>query len=276
MNEYSDYDSVTIKNGSKQVFRILIVVPIGKNMIIHKVTISKELLSLLPEKERVLFIQIGHLANELTILTKLLIYAHTDSNVDAIRKAYTMQASVVSRICTGKIFEGWRLLESSLFASGLSKKYEAKLSPLGSEVLKKLKKYFRKKNLISEIRNRFSFHNPSFEDVRNLLASIPEEAELTMYLGTQVANSNYYLSEEIISRAMLACVPSDSLEQAMDRMHKELSDVSGWLVEFCGHCMVALSEEHWGQRKQDLLIEEIDVQSQGNIRDFTIPFFVER
>ena len=245
-------------------------------MVIHKVTISKEQLNLLPEKERVFFIQIGHLANELTILTKLLIYAHSDSEIDAVRKAYTTQASVISRICIGKIFEGWRLLESSLFASGLSKKYETKLSPTGSESLKKLKKYFGKKNIISEIRNRFSFHNPSFEEVRDLLASIPEEAELAMYLGTQVANSNYYLSEEIISRAMLTCVASQSLEHAMDKMHKELSEVSVWLVEFCGHCMVALSDEHWSQCKEDLRLEQISVKSQGNIRDFTIPFFVER
>jgi len=260
-------------------FRLWLTLSLGqreKGMVIYKVTISKEQLSLFPETERVLFIQIGHLANELTILTKLLIYAHKDSEIDAIRKAYTTQAAVISRICIGKIFEGWRLLESSLFASGLSKKYEAKLPPAGSEALKKLKKYFGKKNLVSEIRNRFSFHNPSFEEVRDLLASIPQEAELTMYLGTQVANSNYYLSEEIISRAMLACIASESLAHAMDRMHKELSEVSGWLVEFCGHCMVALSEEHWSQCKEDLLLEEINVQSQGNIRDFTIPFFVER
>jgi len=259
-------------------FRFWLTLSLGqkeKGMVIHKVTISKEQLSLFPEKERVLFIQIGHLANELTILTKLLIYAHKDSEIDAIRKAYTTQASVISRICIGKVFEGWRLLESGLFASGLSKNYEAKLSPAGSEALKKLKKYFGKKNLISDIRNRFSFHNPSFEEVRDLLASIPQEAELTMYLGTQVANSNYYLSEEIISRAMLACIASDSLAHAMDKMHKELSEVSGWLVDFCGHCMVALSEEHLRQCKENLLLEEINVQSQGNIRDSTIPFFVE-
>jgi len=78
-------------------------------MVIHKVTISKKQLSFPPEKEKVLFVQIGHLANELTILTKLLIFADTDSKLDAIRKAYTMQASVISRICIGKIFEGWRL-----------------------------------------------------------------------------------------------------------------------------------------------------------------------
>jgi len=245
-------------------------------MIIHKITVSKKQLSLFPEKERVLFIQIGHLANELTTLTKLLIYAHADSNVDVIKKAYTMQASVIARICIGKIFEGWRLLEGSLFASSLSKKYEPKLSRAGSEALKNLKGYFGKKNLISEIRNRFSFHNPSFRDIKNLFDSILEEAELHLYLGTQHANSNYYLSEEIISRAMLNCVDSNSLPQAMDRMHKELSEVSGWLVEFCGHCMVALSEEYWGQCKQDLIVEKINVKSQGNIGEFTIPFLVER
>lgn len=245
-------------------------------MIIHKVIVSKKHLSLLPEKERVLFIQIGHLANELTTLTKLLIYAYADSDSDVIRKAYTMQASVIARICIGKIFEGWRLLEGSLFASSLSKKYEGKLSRAGSEALQNLKRYFGKKNLISEIRNRFSFHNPSFVDIKDLLGSIPEEAELHLYLGTQHANSNYYLSEEIISRAMLSYVGSDNLQQAMDRMHKELSEVSGWLVEFCGHCMVAIADEHWRQCKQDLIVEEINVKSQGNVREFIIPFFVER
>ena len=82
-------------------------------MIIHKVVITKQQLSLFPEKERVLLIQIGHLANELTTLTKLLIYAHTDSSIDVVRKAYTMQASVIARICIGKVFEGWRLLEAA-------------------------------------------------------------------------------------------------------------------------------------------------------------------
>jgi hypothetical protein len=245
-------------------------------MIIHKVVISKKQLTLFPEKERVLFIQIGHLANELTILMKLLIYAHTNSSFDVVRKAYTMQASVIARICIGKIFEGWRLLESNLFASSLSKKYEAKFSRAGSQALQNLKKYFGKKNLISEIRNRFSFHNPPFEDIKDLLDSIPEEAELHMYLGTEQANNNYYLSEEIISRAMLNYVESNNLQQAMDRMYKELIEVSGWLVEFCGHCMVALSEEYWGQRGQDLVVEEINVESQGKIGEFTIPFFVER
>ena len=245
-------------------------------MIIHKVTVSKRQLSLFPEKERVLFIQMGHLANELTTLTKLLIYVDTSSNVDVIKKANTMQGSVIARICIGKIFEGWRLLQGNFFETALSKKYEAKLSKAGSKALQNLKAYFGKRNLISKIRNKFSFHNPSFSVIKDLLGSIPEEAELHLYLGTQHANSNYYLSEEIVSRAMLNYVESNGLPQAMDRMYKELSEVGGWLVEFCGHCMVALSEEYWGQCKQDLIVEKINVKSQGNIREFTIPFFVER
>lgn len=245
-------------------------------MIIYKLTVTKKQLNLFPEKERILFIQIGHLANELTILTKLLIYAHTDSDREIIRRAYTTQASLIARICIGKLSEGWRLLEDNLFASKLSRKYETKLSEYGSEALQNLKKYFGKKNLISKIRNKFSFHNPSSEDIKKRLGSIPDEAELHLYLGTEVANSNYYLSEEIISTAMLNCVESDTLQQAMDRMYKELLEVSGWFVEFCGHCMVALSEEYWGQHKHKLTVEQIYVKSQGNVRDFTIPFFVER
>jgi len=77
-------------------------------MIIYKLTVNKKQLNLFPEKERILFIQIGHLANELTILTKLLIYAHTDSDMEIIRKAYTTQASLIARIFIGKLSEGFR------------------------------------------------------------------------------------------------------------------------------------------------------------------------
>jgi hypothetical protein len=163
-----------------------------------------------------------------------------------------------------------------LFASSLSKKYEAKLPMAGYQALQNLKRYFGRKNLISEIRNRFSFHNPSFEDIKNLLDSIPEEAELHMYLGAEQANSNYYLSEEVISRAMLKYVDSNNLKQAIEKMYKELIEVSGWFIKFSGHFLVALAEEHWGQEIQHLVVEKIDVESEGKIEEITIPFFVER
>ena len=141
--------------------------------------------------------------------------------------------------------------------------------------MQNLKAYFAKKNLVSQIRNKFSFHNPSSRDIKDLIDSMPEETELYLYLGTEHANSNYYLSEEVISRAMLNYVESNTPQEAMDRIYEELTKLSGWFVEFCGHCMVALAEEHWGDYK-NLVVEQIDVKSQGKIGEFTIPFFLER
>jgi hypothetical protein len=245
-------------------------------MIIYRLTVSKKQLNLFPEKERIFFIQMGHLANELTTLTKILICANAETEIQIMKRAYTTQTSIIARICIGKVYEGWRLFQDYFFSSQLAKKYEAKLSQSGQENLQKLKKYFGKKNLICEIRNKFSFHNPSSQDIKNQLELIPDEADLDLYIGTQHANSNYYLSEEIISRAMLNYVESTSLQQAMDTMYKEFIEVSGWFVEFCGHCMVAMCDEYWRQDPRQLRIEHIHVKSEGNVKDFKIPFYVEK
>jgi hypothetical protein len=182
-------------------------------MDISKLTLSKKHLDLFPEKERILFIQLAHLSIEITVLTKLLIFSNKKSEDEAIRKVSTMQSSLIARISIGKQYEAWRLLEKNFFASKLSRKYESKLNKDGIEALQKLKIYFGQKNLISDIRNNFSFHYPSFDQIKKQLKGIPAETEFQLYLGNEHANCNYYMAEEIISNAMLNYVKKTLVSQ---------------------------------------------------------------
>ena len=153
-------------------------------MNIGKLTLTKKHLDLLPEKERVFFIQLAHLSNEITVLTKLLILSNNKSETEVINKAYAMQSSLIARMSIGKLYEAWRLLEKNFFASKLSKEYEPKLSEDGLKALQNLKKYFGKSNLISDIRNNFSFHNPSFDEIKKQLKAIPDDTEFQLFLGS--------------------------------------------------------------------------------------------
>jgi hypothetical protein len=242
-------------------------------MDIKKITISKKQFNLLPEKEKVFFVQLGHLQNEINTLVKLLLFSEGKYDTDVIKKAYTMQKSLIARMSIGKLHEGWNLLQKSFFGSGLSKKYEPKLPLQGQKSLKALKKYFGGKNLISDIRNNFSFHSPSLDEIEKQISAIPEDTEFQLFLGEDYATTNYYMAEEIVLNAMLNHVKKTTLQDAMNEIFSDLAKVSGWFVGFSGHCMVVLLDEFMGPDK--LKMESIEVESQGKIKDITIPFFVE-
>ncbi|MCK5708755.1 MAG: hypothetical protein KAI43_13995 [Candidatus Aureabacteria bacterium] len=244
-------------------------------MNIEKLTLTKKHLDLLPEKERVFFIQLAHLSNEITVLTKLLILSNSTSKTEVINKAYAMQSSLIARMSIGKLYEAWRLLKINFFASKLSKKYEPKLAKDGLHSLQKLKKYFGKNNLISDIRNNFSFHYPSFDEIKKQLDAIPDETEFQLFLGNAYANNNYYIAEEILFNAMLNYVKKTTLQDAMVDIFDDLSQVSDWFILFAQHCMTSFLEEFMGEIKDTLKTQTLNVKSQGNIYKLKIPYFVD-
>lgn len=246
-------------------------------MNIQKLYLTKDHLSLFPEKERVFFILLGHLANEISVLTKLMILSENRSETEVVRKAYSMQASIIARIIIGKLYESWVLLEMNFFKSKLSKQYESKLTNDGQQALRNLKKYFGKKNLIKSIRNNFSFHYPSFDEINKQLKAIPNDTNFQFFLGECNANTNYYMSEEVISNLMLNQVKSKdtTLQDAMFDVFQDLTQVSEWFVTFSGDCMITLSEEFLGKVKDKLKLQTIEVESQGNIWETKIPFFLD-
>ena len=187
--------------------------------------ISKRQLYTIPEEERTLMILLGHLSNETNILHKLLIFCQTEVDSDIVRKAHTSQALLIARIYVGKLFEGWRMLGKIFFASKLSKEYEPLLSETGKSALNNLKQYFGKKNLIEEVRNSYSFHYTS-EEVAEQLNLFDDDTVFETFVANDIANSLNYLSEEIVSRAMLNRIDSKNDFTAMTRFMDELLEVS--------------------------------------------------
>lgn len=244
-------------------------------MKIEKITITRNQLNLLPEKERVFFVQLGHFANELSVLIKLLVFSENKSDIEVVKKAYFMQESIVVRLSAGKLFEGWQLLQKNYFATKLSKKYDKILPINGQKVLSNLKKYFGTKNVIADIRNNFSFHNPSFDEVSKQLKAIPNNTEFELFIGEDYASTNYYMAEQIISNTMLNYVKKSTLQQAMNEIIKDLAEVSSWFLPFCRYIMLTFLDEFVGPSNEKLKLEEIEMKTEGYIKEITIPFFVK-
>jgi hypothetical protein len=100
-----------------------------------KVTISAEELKKVPRDEYVLFTLLQLLVSEILLLQKLLILCPKHDAHPVIQTANNHQILTVLRLLAGKVFEGWELIRTKFFGTGISKRYEELLTQEGKMCL---------------------------------------------------------------------------------------------------------------------------------------------
>jgi hypothetical protein len=243
-------------------------------MKVYEIPISNQQLNLIPADERLFFIQIGHLANELSTLNKLLVFvSNTTGTTELERRARNSQALLLVRLCSGKLFEGWQMLQRDYFGSKLSKEYEGLLDESGKKSLAEIKRYFSKSNLIKDIRENFAFHYPS-DDLRSQLQHTKNAGTLYIYLGKTHGNSFYSFAEVLVGSAMLSKVEGADPQQAMDAVFADPTNAIKWFLAFIGSCMIILVEKYFGTTLDALGTNTIEIPNTKKWKDVQVPFFL--
>ena len=243
-------------------------------MDVYEIKITKAQLQSLPEAERVLVLQFGHVCNELSFLNKLLLMV-SDTKTDSLeKKAMVAQAMIVIRLYIGKVFEAWRMLERDYFGSQLSKSLEATLDAEGKNSLQAIKTYFGKKNLLSSIRNNFSFHYWA-EHLPKAMNAFDDSREFQLILGGAYANTLHKYSEEFVTVAMLETSGESEPQAAMDKVVGDLVSVGGKMIDFLGHGLAAVFQNRLGKSWEDFEYTVHNIEPKENIEKFKVPFFFQ-
>src|SRR5437867_10946503 len=91
---------------------------------LYKFSVPRAKLAVMPDWERNLFIMLGHIANELEILRRLIVWSQNhDEQREIPRRFYTAQTMCIGRILTGRLSEMWELLHKCYFNKA-SKEYD--------------------------------------------------------------------------------------------------------------------------------------------------------
>jgi hypothetical protein len=145
-------------------------------MQIKQVQLSKSDFEKMPERERLAILLLGHFANEINILSKLLIMSSNrmgDHNT-AERRAHHSQTLVIGRLFAGKLFEGWNVIKAQYFGTKLSREYTPLLDDKAKAALDNLKTYFSNaKNPIRRVRNKLASHYDE-DVVKEAFSRVPE------------------------------------------------------------------------------------------------------
>lgn len=241
-------------------------------MDVYEITITKAQLQSLPNVERVLVLQFGHVSNELTFLNKLLLMVSDTRTNGLENKAMAAQAMIVIRLYIGKVFEAWRMLERDYFGSPLSKTLDAALDPEGKNSLQVVKTYFGKKNLLSSIRNDFSFHYWA-KHLPKAMNAFDESRKFKLILGEAYANTLHKYSEDFVTVAMLEASGESEPQAAIDKVVGDLVSIGGKMNNFLLHGLAAVFLNRLGKSWEDFEYIVHKIEPTQNIEKFKVPFF---
>ena len=235
-------------------------------------TISKQALMDIPAKERDFFLLAGHFANEVIFLSKLLVITQDQASEKIPAKAELTQALFVHKTLAGKLYEGWQMIRKYYFGTAISKDYHELLEKDAQEAIKQLNRYFGKGNLISKVRNSYSFHYSS-DKIDPTLKEMEDGDEFDMYIAEQHINSLYYVAESVINKAMLQELESNDLQTSFDKLYQDTVEVHRLLLTFIHNFMKVAAGRHFVKTESNPVLEEIEIDL-PSLEELRLPFFV--
>jgi len=238
---------------------------------LYKYTIEKGALSSVDIEERAFFFSLGHVANDINLLSKQMVWCDDlSSEVDHMVKGQLTLSLFFYRTLAGKLNEANELIKKSFLSKKYSKVYVDLFDDKTRETLTSIKKYFGKSNIVNKIRNSHSFHY-SAEDFTSNLDELPDDLEI--YLHKTQGNSLYYASELLATYAMVKSCGESDFSKLFDNIVSELISISKLILSFSYQFMsVFINERHKSLNPNGL--EELDLNGLIDFKDVKIPWFV--
>jgi hypothetical protein len=245
---------------------------------IIRVPLSKKLLRTMPKEDRALVFLLGYAANQVTMVSKLMIFATNRTPPDAVEQLVTgAQTQMLARMTIGVLSETWEMVRTRFLSQPISKDHVTRLSPSGQMVFEELKKHFGSSGLLSRLRNGFAYHYPSTDDLEAGFEAASADAAFddswNWYLENTNYNSFYFASDIVVLHGMLIASGETSLVKAQEKIMGEVKIVSRLMPQFFGELLRSVLGKYFGAE----LIGQIctEIKDAPGALDVWIPFYVE-
>jgi hypothetical protein len=242
-----------------------------------RIPVSKDRLRAMPADERALLILLGYVANQINLLSKLVIFS-SNKTPDGIEQTLSgAQTQMLARLVIGVLNEGWELISKRFLGTRIGRDYRPRLDAAGSDALAQLQKTFGGSNIINKVRTNYAFHHPYDSDVNAAFEVASNDAawnaEWNWFLSHSGYNTFFFLSDFVIMHGMLAAVGETDLIRAQEKIMAEVRTVSENMIQFILALTAALWQKHFGSEMTGEVCATIS-DAPGAF-DVWIPFFME-
>lgn len=240
-------------------------------MEIFKLEITPELYKKIPLEERVLFLTVGHFTNEIYALRKLIcIASNTEESSEIGKHGVIMQQVMFVKALITKACEAYKFLkgeEEKKYFKSLKEDNEINVE----SHINNLRKYFESDySRLRWLRNKLGAHYDA--DIIKKVAEGDLSDTHHLYLSEQQGNSLYFLSEEVLFKAISKDqVPEEAFPQLVD----DVDEIAGWITDCAQDVMIYIGKRY-AEAKWNLESDEggehIDIKS---VNELSLPFFID-
>lgn len=246
-----------------------------RKLTIFRFQVTPKILARAPLEERVLFLTLGHIANELNILRKLVLMSNDEiarSGVEIERHAQGAQTLMLIKLFALKACAGNEFLKKQT-KHAFMREYARDPEAAVTEPIRKLSRYFNGESLLEWVRNKLAAHY-DVEQIRGQAAG-PAARTFDLHVASEQGNSLYFAAEEMIFTALSAkAAATEGREDVMRRLIDDVDNVAGLLTDCAQGALIVFGKRYaksaWKPEK--LATEEVPLT---DARDVRIPFFVD-
>jgi len=245
---------------------------------VYRIPVPKERLLAMPKDERVLLLLMGYMANQLSMLQKLLNFATNrtpDSELE--QHATGTQTQMLARLMVGALNEAWLLVSTRFIQKPLAKDYLDSLDSAGQQAFDALKRQFGGSNLLNAVRNNYAFHYPQSDEAEAAFEAAFNDRELdgywNLYFSQHGFNSLFFLSDLIFIHGIGKKANGADIEEAQRKLMGEMSTAASNLIEFAKAFVAAAWLKHFGAEM--MAKDLVTIDEAPHVDDVWLPFFVE-
>jgi hypothetical protein len=244
---------------------------------ITRIALPKEQLQKLTTGERGLFLLLGNASNQINALWKLIVVATNGETKDPVEeKVSAAQTQVFVRLLIGIMREALKLIEKRFLGSPLGKEYVPRLSPQAGEALDRLKRRFGAPDKFVKIRDNFSFHHPSLDDMEaafQLAAkSDGDDTDWCMYVNDALLNTHFFVSDFVLAHGIANAMAETDVNEAHRKLLGDIAPIANDLSTFAFGFAEAIFIKHFGELTATRVAE---IKDAANIDDLRLPWFME-
>jgi hypothetical protein len=257
---------------------------------LHHIALDKQKLENIPPNERAMLVYAGHISNELNWFNKMMLALQLTGNEIGDRTAAltpaqqaqssgnAMQMFLVSRLYAGKLCEARKFIEEWLLGKAWFEALKPELPEEAREAYLQLSEHLRlanenpPKDLLRVTRNKSAFHYAE-QMVRASGYCTDYTAELNSYLATDVGNTLYIGSEQVILEGLARRAGYEDARQFFSEFFDECLRVGSWIKALLGHTLTAIYQKHCGATFSAIgLREEFELEAPP-LRQWRLPYF---
>lgn len=180
----------------------------------------------LSREEKGFFVLVGQLADEVTLLQKLLGFCSRELTDTAEDTAHSALVVLFAKMLASKLWQGWELIDAVYHGQRVSKATWLRKNGVLKSHIRKMRHGFTADGQLEMIRNQFGYHY-DLDPILDTADSVIAEQGVEMLFTDRVINNFYPTSEVVTWSSMLGVSEEGEFDEAYSAFIKTVNARAG-------------------------------------------------